>query len=39
MVTINTTLEVDFLGLCSSESLGTDYWSSLAGKRTTRAAR
>ena len=32
MVTINATLEVDFLGQCASESLGTDYWSSSGGQ-------
>ena len=29
---INATLEVDFLGQCASESLGTDYWSSSGGQ-------
>jgi acyl-CoA hydrolase len=28
MVAINATLEVDFLGQCTSESLGSDYYSS-----------
>jgi acyl-CoA hydrolase len=28
MVAINATLEVDFLGQCASESLGSHYWSS-----------
>jgi len=32
MVTINATLEVDFLGQCASESLGTEYWSSSGGQ-------
>ena len=32
MVTINATLEVDFLGQCASESLGSDYWSSSGGQ-------
>ena len=31
-VAINATLEVDFLGQCASESLGTDYWSSSGGQ-------
>jgi acyl-CoA hydrolase len=29
---INATLEVDFLGQCASESLGSDYWSSSGGQ-------
>lgn len=29
---INATIEVDFLGQCASESLGTDYWSSSGGQ-------
>ena len=32
MVAINATLEVDFLGQCASESLGSDYWSSSGGQ-------
>ena len=32
IVTINATLEVDFLGQCASESLGSDYWSSSGGQ-------
>jgi acyl-CoA hydrolase len=32
MVVINATLEVDFLGQCASESLGSDYWSSSGGQ-------
>jgi acyl-CoA hydrolase len=32
MTAINATLEVDFLGQCASESLGTDYWSSTGGQ-------
>ena len=32
MVTINATLEVDFLGQCASESLGSNYWSSSGGQ-------
>lgn len=32
MVTINATLEVDFLGQCASESLGSEYWSSSGGQ-------
>ncbi len=32
MTTINATLEVDFLGQCASESLGTQYWSSSGGQ-------
>src|SRR5215203_643659 len=31
-VAINATLEVDFLGQCASESLGTVYWSSSGGQ-------
>jgi acyl-CoA hydrolase len=31
-VAINATLEVDFLGQCASESLGSDYWSSSGGQ-------
>ena len=31
-VAINTTLEVDFLGQCASESLGSDYLSSSGGQ-------
>src|ERR671913_1555999 len=31
-VAINTTLEVDFLGQCASESLGSEYWSSSGGQ-------
>ncbi len=29
---INATLEVDFLGQCASESLGSSYWSSSGGQ-------
>jgi acyl-CoA hydrolase len=29
---INATVEVDFLGQCASESLGSDYWSSSGGQ-------
>ncbi len=32
MCAINATLEVDFLGQCASESLGSDYWSSTGGQ-------
>ena len=32
MNAINATLEVDFLGQCASESLGTEYWSSSGGQ-------
>jgi acyl-CoA hydrolase len=32
MVAINATLEVDFLGQCASESLGSDYFSSSGGQ-------
>ncbi len=32
MTAINATLEVDFLGQCASESLGTEYWSSSGGQ-------
>lgn len=32
MTAINATLEVDFLGQCASESLGTEYWSSTGGQ-------
>jgi len=32
MVAINATLEVDFLGQCASESLGSSYWSSSGGQ-------
>ena len=32
MNAINATLEVDFLGQCASESLGSDYWSSTGGQ-------
>src|ERR687893_95112 len=31
-VAINATLEVDFLGQCASESLGSAYWSSSGGQ-------
>src|SRR5215218_8966535 len=31
-VAINATLEVDFLGQCASESLGSKYWSSSGGQ-------
>src|ERR671920_1272175 len=38
-VAINATLEVDFLGQCASESLGSVYWSSSGGQADfTRAA-
>lgn len=29
---INATIEVDFLGQCASESLGSDFWSSSGGQ-------
>ncbi len=29
---VNATVEVDFLGQCASESLGSDYWSSSGGQ-------
>jgi len=32
MAAINATVEVDFLGQCASESLGSDYWSSSGGQ-------
>jgi acyl-CoA hydrolase len=32
MTAINATLEVDFLGQCASESLGSDYGSSSGGQ-------
>jgi acyl-CoA hydrolase len=32
MTAVNATLEVDFLGQCASESLGSDYWSSSGGQ-------
>jgi len=32
MTAINATLEVDFLGQCASESLGSQYWSSSGGQ-------
>jgi acyl-CoA hydrolase len=32
MNVINATLEVDFLGQCASESLGSHYWSSSGGQ-------
>lgn len=36
---INATVEVDFLGQCASESLGSEYWSSSGGQPDfTRAA-
>jgi acyl-CoA hydrolase len=31
-IAINATLEVDFLGQCASESLGSEYWSSSGGQ-------
>lgn len=31
-VAINATLEVDYLGQCASESLGSEYWSSSGGQ-------
>ena len=31
-MSINATLEVDFLGQCASESLGSHYWSSSGGQ-------
>jgi acyl-CoA hydrolase len=32
MVAINATVEVDFLGQCASEGLGSEYWSSSGGQ-------
>jgi len=32
MNVVNATLEVDFLGQCASESLGSNYWSSSGGQ-------
>jgi len=32
MAAINATLEVDFLGQCASESLGSEYWYSSDGQ-------
>ena len=32
MVAINAALEVDFLGQCAAESLGSEYWSSSGGQ-------
>jgi len=32
MAVVNATLEVDFLGQCASESLGSEYWSSSGGQ-------
>jgi acyl-CoA hydrolase len=32
MNVVNATLEVDFLGQCASESLGSSYWSSSGGQ-------
>lgn len=32
MTAVNATLEVDFLGQCASESLGSEYWSSSGGQ-------
>jgi acyl-CoA hydrolase len=32
IIAINATLEVDFLGQCASESLGSEYWSSSGGQ-------
>jgi len=32
MNVVNATLEVDFLGQCASESLGSEYWSSSGGQ-------
>ena len=32
MMAINATIEVDFLGQCASESIGSDYWSSSGGQ-------
>jgi acyl-CoA hydrolase len=32
MNVVNATLEVDFLGQCASESLGSQYWSSSGGQ-------
>lgn len=32
MTVVNATLEVDFLGQCASESLGSTYWSSSGGQ-------
>jgi len=34
MNVVNATLEVDFLGQCASESLGSTYWSSSGGSPT-----
>src|SRR5919206_477607 len=31
-IAVNATLEVDFLGQCASESLGSEYWSSSGGQ-------
>ena len=36
---INATLEVDFLGQCASESLGSEYWSSSGGQPDFARAR
>lgn len=32
MHVVNATLEVDFLGQCASESIGSEYWSSSGGQ-------
>jgi acyl-CoA hydrolase len=32
MTAINASIEVDFLGQCASESLGSEYWSSSGGQ-------
>jgi acyl-CoA hydrolase len=32
MTATNASLEVDFLGQCASESLGSEYWSSSGGQ-------
>jgi len=32
MHAINASIEVDFLGQCASESLGSDFWSSSGGQ-------
>ena len=31
-IAVNATMEVDFLGQCASESLGSEYWSSSGGQ-------
>src|SRR5215204_4244658 len=37
-MSINATLEVDFLGQCASEYLGSHYWSSSGASPTSRGA-